>query len=713
MTKGLKINRIRRIYRVLLFSLAGVAVNMLGSYIASVTGSPLYLDTIGTIIVSCICGYLPGIAVGLLTNFIKIAIDLSMNNIYYSSLNVLIALASSYFYRHGLIKKLYKIPFLILTLTAIGGVLGTLITWSIFGFSAEGVSADLARVLNNNTQMGFWASQFIANLLMDLADKSISVAVVIPVIYLLPDRFLEKVQYEGWQQNPLTPLEKLQAGEKRVRKVSLITKIVLIITVSSLFIASLSTLIGYLVFREMIIKESESTGRGIATLMSYTVNGDKVREFIEKGESSPEYNTTRAKLNEFFDLSEDTQFIYVYQIKEDGCHVVFDIERGGGSSTEPGVIIPFDESFEDEIPHLLKGEEIEPKETNDFYGHLLTAYMPIRNSRGECTAYAAVDISLSKIESDTYVFLAKMIALFLGFFIFILAVGIWLAEYNLIYPINTMAITSGAFAFDTVEASMRNVEKIKKLRIHTADEIENLYVSFSKTTEDTLRYVTDLNAKNEMISKMQSALIIVLADMVESRDSNTGDHIKKTAAYVKILLEELKIENAFPDLDFSDEYINNVVDSAPLHDIGKISVPDAVLNKPGKLTDEEFAIIKSHTTAGAEIVDRVIEKVPGSGYLKAARNMALSHHEKWDGSGYPQGLKGEEIPLSARVMAVADVFDALVSKRAYKKSFTIEQATQMIVEGKGKQFDPKVVDAFVASLDRFREVAEDFSKYEV
>ena len=447
--------------------------------------------------------------------------------------------------------------------------------------------------------------------------------------------------------------------------------------------------------------------------MTYNVDGDKIREYIEKGDSSPEYNITRAKLNELFDLSKDTQYIYVYQIKEDGCHVVFDIERGGGSSTEPGTVIPFADDFKDDIPLLLEGKEIKPKETNDFYGHLLTFYKPIRNSRGECTAYAATDIDISKIEGDTHIFLAKMISLFLGFFIFILAVGIWLAEYNMIYPVNTMAITSGDFVFDTVESSRRNVEKIKKLKIHTGDEIENLYVAFSKTTEDTLRYVLDINEKNAMISKMQSALIIVLADIVESRDSNTGDHIKKTAAYVKILLEELRRENAFPDLDFSDDYIRNVVDSAPLHDIGKIQIPDAVLNKPGKLTDEEYAIIKTHTTAGAEIIDRVIEKVPSSGYLKAARNMAMSHHEKWDGTGYPKGLKGEEIPLSARVMAVADVFDALVSKRAYKKSFSIEQATDMIVEGKGKQFDPKVVDAFIASLDKFREVAEDFSKYEV
>lgn len=711
MPKTLKKHKLHRIYRVTLLCLAGVLVNMIGSQVASFTGSPLYLDSIGTVIISCVCGYLPGIFVGLATNFIKITMDSSA--IYYGSLNVLIALASSYFYRHRLLKRLYMIPLFILTLSAIGGILGTLITAFIYGLAAEGISATLAAALHTHSNLNEWVSQFLADFIIDLADKSITVAVVLPVLHFLPERFLDKVRYEGWLQTPLTPLEKLQAGEKRVRRVSLTTKIVLLISVSSIVIASLGTAIGYRLYSDSIRSDRLETCTGIADLMTKTIDGNKIREFIEKGYDSSDYIETRERLDELFKLSDAIQYIYVYQIKDDGCHVVFDLERDGESAAVPGDIIPFDDSFKEMVPKLLKGEEIDPVESDDFYGYLLTVYKPIRNSDGTCTAYAAADIDLSKIQTERHVFLAKMISLFFGFSVFILAVGIWIAEYNLIYPINTMSITSRAFAFDTVEASRDNLEKIKKLKIHTADEIENLYVAFSKTTEDTLSYVMDLNVKNEMISRMQSSLIIVLADMVESRDSNTGDHIKKTAAYVKILLKELKAENAFPELDFSEEYIRNVVDSAPLHDIGKIAIPDAVLNKPGKLTDEEFAIIKSHTTEGAVIIDRVIEKVPESGYLKAARNMALSHHEKWDGSGYPQGLKGEEIPLSARVMAVADVFDALVSKRAYKKGFTIEQATDMIVEGKGKHFDPKVVDAFIASIDKFREVAEDFSKYEV
>ena len=149
----------------------------------------------------------------------------------------------------------------------------------------------------------------------------------------------------------------------------------------------------------------------------------------------------------------------------------------------------------------------------------------------------------------------------------------------------------------------------------------------------------------------------------------------------------------------TEKYISDVIRSAPLHDVGKINIPDNVLNKPGKLSDEEFEIMKTHTTAGKKIMEDAISTVNGENYLKEARNMAAYHHERWDGKGYPEGLHGEVIPLSARIMAVADVFDALTSPRVYKPAFPLEKALNIIEDGAGKQFDPKCVEVFVDSLD--------------
>ena len=156
----------------------------------------------------------------------------------------------------------------------------------------------------------------------------------------------------------------------------------------------------------------------------------------------------------------------------------------------------------------------------------------------------------------------------------------------------------------------------------------------------------------------------------------------------------------------TDEFVENVYTGAPLHDVGKIHVPDQILNKNGRLTDEEFTIMKEHTTVGAEILDRAIELVPDTGYLREAKNLALYHHEKWNGSGYPIGIAGEDIQLSARIMAVADVFDALVSKRSYKEGMPFEKAMSIIHEGAGSHFDADIVRAFEDAEDEVRRVSE-------
>ena len=170
-------------------------------------------------------------------------------------------------------------------------------------------------------------------------------------------------------------------------------------------------------------------------------------------------------------------------------------------------------------------------------------------------------------------------------------------------------------------------------------------------------------------------------------------------------MRQMKKEGIYAD-KLTDSYIYDVVHSAPLHDVGKITISDTILNKPGRLNDEEFAIMKTHAASGETIIDRVIDTMrEESNYLNEAKNLAAYHHEKWDGTGYPKGLKGEEIPLSARVMAVADVFDALVSRRCYKSPYPVEKSLEIIRESSGTHFDPLVVKAFLDAEDEVRQVA--------
>lgn len=199
---------------------------------------------------------------------------------------------------------------------------------------------------------------------------------------------------------------------------------------------------------------------------------------------------------------------------------------------------------------------------------------------------------------------------------------------------------------------------------------------------------------HERLSGMQSGMITFMAEIVENRDDNTGGHIRRTAAYVEQIAEELKRQGAYPEI-LSDTYMRDMIVAAPLHDIGKIHIPDAVLNKPGRLSEEEFAIMKTHTTAGEELLKHAREELGESGYLNTAVEMAAYHHEWWNGRGYPYGISGEEIPLCARIMAVADVFDALTSKRCYKDAMPVEKAYAIIREESGTHFDPVVAEAFL------------------
>ena len=189
-------------------------------------------------------------------------------------------------------------------------------------------------------------------------------------------------------------------------------------------------------------------------------------------------------------------------------------------------------------------------------------------------------------------------------------------------------------------------------------------------------------------------MITFMAEVVENRDDNTGGHIRRTAAYVEEIAKELKRQGAYPEL-LSERYMRDMIVAAPLHDIGKIHIPDAVLNKPGRLTEEEFTIMKTHTTAGEELLERAREELGEYGYLNTAVEMAAYHHEWWNGKGYPYGISGEEIPLCARIMAVADVFDALTSKRCYKDAMPLEKAYAIIKEESGTHFDPVVAAAFL------------------
>ncbi|MBQ8826160.1 MAG: substrate-binding domain-containing protein [Oscillospiraceae bacterium] len=203
-----------------------------------------------------------------------------------------------------------------------------------------------------------------------------------------------------------------------------------------------------------------------------------------------------------------------------------------------------------------------------------------------------------------------------------------------------------------------------------------------------------LKASNARLRDIQNKIISSFADLVESRDDFTGQHIKRTSEYLRLLVFQLKDNPKYKD-SLTREASEMMIKAAPLHDIGKIKIADSILNKPGRLTDEEFEIIKTHTIEGRDIIEKTLTNIESEEYIKIASHMALYHHEKWDGSGYPCRLSGEDIPLCARIMAVVDVFDALTSKRVYKEAFSTQLAFDILEESRGTHFDPDIAKAFI------------------
>jgi putative two-component system response regulator len=241
---------------------------------------------------------------------------------------------------------------------------------------------------------------------------------------------------------------------------------------------------------------------------------------------------------------------------------------------------------------------------------------------------------------------------------------------------------------------------LKRIENHLFTEMQKRQLrEFNFTLADMVR------RKTKQVLNLQNAVLNTVADLVEFRDDVTGGHISRTQKYLKLLAEKMIEEKIYTD-EISDWDMEYLLPSAQLHDVGKIAISDLILNKPGKLTSEEFDVMKTHAAIGVTAIRKIGKNVNEHAFLHHAERIAGTHHEKWDGSGYPAGLTGRDIPLEGRLMAIADVYDALISARPYKQPFSPEEAKQIIEAGRGTHFDPLLVDIFSKIADQFAEIAK-------
>ena len=258
-------------------------------------------------------------------------------------------------------------------------------------------------------------------------------------------------------------------------------------------------------------------------------------------------------------------------------------------------------------------------------------------------------------------------------------------------------------AVDYVTKPFSNQLLMKRVEIHIMQAVhQRMLADYNETLQKKVQ------EKTKIIEELQNAIVFTLSDLVEMRDHFTGGHVFRTQEYFKVILDYFAENNIYQDI-LKNIDIRVMLEASQLHDIGKVAIPDSILLKPARLTQVEFDVMKTHTIIGCNAVQRAMELTEYSDFLNIATQIALFHHEKWDGTGYPNKLQGENIPLPARIMAIVDVYDALVSKRHYKEKMDHSEAMKMLIEGRGTHFDPVIVDAVVNMNEEFKKISSECS----
>ena len=701
---GKKISiRTRRI----LISACGVLLNTLLSFIMYKIGIPLYFDTLGTIAVAAITGYLfPAICTAVCTSVF--CSFFYWPSIYLAFFNAIIAVITVAFVRKYSFKNIGKFFIYVLAVTVISALSVSVLQFVLNGLNDNSITAKNAFAFSSAASVPYLFSLCITNFMLYFLEKCFISLFVILLTTFIPKTFLESFDEAAWSQKVISDTARQYINDNQSSmKNPLHKKIALTFVLTSMILVVLTEAIALRLYFDNTKKEKTQMAYSCVNLAADFIDASKIDDYLKYGAETPGYTETQERLTKILKSYDDIAYLYVLRIEENGGRFIFDTDEVEPYAT--GQLVPFDSEFEKYLPALYEGKEIEPVISDNILGWLLTIYKPLVNAEGKTVCYVGADVSMRYVAGYMVRFIVKVLLIMAGFFIVIISFTIWSIGKNMSYPISAIAACVNRFSDSTEEqaALEENVKLIRSLNIQSGDEIQKLYDAICRMTLSQTEQIRDIRRLSESTVKMQDGLIITMADMVENRDSDTGAHVQKTSAYVKIIVEGLKRKGYYPQ-KITPKFMSDVVRSAPLHDVGKINISDTILNKPGKLTDEEFAIMKTHTTAGKEILEKAISTVQGENYLKEARNMAAYHHERWDGRGYPEGLHGEVIPLSARIMAVADVFDALASPRVYKPAFPLEKALAILQEGSGSQFDPKCVEVFMDSLDEVKMILKKY-----
>ena len=633
-------------------------------------GVMLYLDCVFTILVSCIFGYFPGLVVGMGTNLLNCVFD--GDSIYYAFISGLIAMLAGLLMRTGMFRKWWGYILAVLLFSFFGGGVGSVLTYFLYGQSVDVVTPSLTADLYNNFGFTpFWAN-YVASSLWDMLDKTITMAIVLGVFLLYPnnERALEFFPNTFMLRKPWN----VPAKRKFYQHISIHSldfKIISIMTFAYVLLASSVAMVLGISYHNTAFDEAGDTARQYATAVTYVIDGDEVNLWMSHQDEIKAAPTTYGYSHTFAGLESikisSNKVLDVYVFTTDG-KTVLDLEYGVTALGEP---LHHQEEYEE---FLAMGDIDRYFEHNGEHGHFLGYYCPILDGEGKTVAYAVANLDVSMIRIQVMSTVVQI-------------------------------VDSEMRAYEAIGPRKWLTSKARKqlVKLRGKDEISNLSALSHSTMDLASESILKIEEQAAKLIATQKGVVFALAEIIESRDKCTADHTTRTSHYSGMIARELVKEGKYTEI-FTEQFLDDFAIAAALHDVGKIKIPDAILNKPGKLTKEEFDVMKEHTLEGEKIIELALKGIGvSSEYLETARQVSGSHHERWDGTGYPRGLKGDEIPLCARIVAIADVFDALTCLRPYKEPWPFEKALATIQEESGTHFDPELVDAFVAIKDEVKE----------
>ncbi len=699
---------------------AASAVNIVLSYTTGHFKLPLFLDTIGTIVITSIGGPVMGTMTAIITHIFSSYFN--RYAMFFCFVHTVIALLAALYAKKYANRGVKYILLFILSLGLFSGGVSAYIQWHLFLAPQNQFIANSIDGLAAATGLPVSVTFLFVNILVDLLDKTISVGVALGILRFIPEEFSKYIYNSKWKQNPLSDeeMDELKRWSKETKRPMYLRLSVLFIVVSVVDILIMSA-IAMNSYYTRDLAEKKNTVVNTSKFAASIINPEMIDDYLKYGRGASGYEATEDMLYKIRDNAAGVAYLYVFRVDGDDMTYIFDLDakeefkdfgyEGDEFGIAPGTKVKLDKEFLGYVDDLKEGKAIPPTESNDSYGWVMSAFFPVFDANGKCVAYAGADVSMSYMTDYLSEFLWSILLIMAGIFVAIIVSGILIVNTYMVYPISRIGLGVENFinaGDDQVEID-KAVKSLRKINVKTNDEVEKLYKSICNMALNQAEQIRSIRHFSDSTNKMQDGLIVTMADLVERRDTNSGSRIQKTTAYTKIIAEGL-LEKGYYAGKVTPKFISDVVRSAPLHDIGKINIPDDILNKEGDLTPEEEEIIRTHTTSGKKIMENAITTVSGENYLKEARNMAAYHHERWDGNGYPEGLHGEVIPLSARILAVAEAFDELTSNKSVDKQYSIEEAVSILQEEAGKRFDPKCVEVFIDSLPEVRVVYRKYNK---